>query len=63
MTLKHVLAAVNSCIMLHNMMVVERVHDNDDSIEDGSFYDLVMDPEVGGNAPAEDEATQFLNVS
>jgi hypothetical protein len=53
MTLKHVLAAVNSCIMLHNMMVVERVHD----------YDLVMDPEVGGNAPAEDEATQFVNVS
>jgi diphthamide biosynthesis methyltransferase len=27
-------------------IVVERIHGNDDSIEDGSFYDLV-DAEVG----------------
>jgi hypothetical protein len=23
---------------------------------------MVTDPEVGGNAPAEDEATQFVNL-
>jgi hypothetical protein len=43
-------------------MVVEQIHSDDDSIEDGSFYNVVMDPEVGGNAPAEDEATQFVNM-
>jgi hypothetical protein len=48
--------------MLHNMMVVERIHSDDDSIEDGSFSDLVMDAEVGGNAPTEDEATAFVNM-
>jgi hypothetical protein len=43
------------------MMVVERIHGNDDSIEDGSFYDLV-DAEVEGNAPTKDEATAFVNM-
>ena len=61
MSLKNIIAMVNSCVMLHNMMVVERIHGNDDSIEDGSFYDLV-DAEVEGNAPTEDEATAFVNM-
>jgi hypothetical protein len=48
--------------MLYNMMVVEQIHGNDDSIEDASFYDMVMDTKVGGNALADDEATQLVNM-
>jgi hypothetical protein len=59
MSLKHVVAALSSCVLLHNMMVVERIHGDDDSIDDATFYDMVMDTKVGGNNQTNDEANQF----
>ena len=52
--------------MLHNMMVVERIHNGDDSIEDAAFYNIVVDNEVGETVPYNndviDQAAEFVHT-
>jgi len=66
MNMQNIIAGVYCCLMLHNMMVVERIHNGDDSIEDAAFYNIVVDNEVGETVPYNndviDQAAEFVHT-